>query len=96
MGSNSPFSVIEKWLSQQEVGLSLKYRVKNRFKFVRVDYIYFGYFDYTLFWRYLENVVFDYNVQIYITTSYYYVTSYPSVFVHRSTAISFYTISIVL
>ena len=43
----------EKWWTGN--GLEFEIHSENKFKFVRVDYI-------KLFWRYVENVVFDYNV----------------------------------
>ena len=39
MSSNSSFLMTEEWLNQPEVALTLKYRVKNKFEFVGVDYI---------------------------------------------------------
>ena len=39
MSSDSSFLTTEEWLNQPEVALSLKYRVKNKFEFVGLDYI---------------------------------------------------------
>ena len=65
----SSFWIVEKWLNQQEVALSLKYRLQNKFKFVRLTICsYFG-----GIWKMWFLIIC--NVQIYITTSYLKISS---------------------